>query len=643
MRAKAARARVIALCRGAGTWDTGSVSVSVGRAEPGDLELLRELLRQERAKVRALEDIGVALGSTLDLNELLSLVVTRVSEVVDAERSTLYLLDEDSNELWSKVIQGEQLVEIRLRMGEGLAGWVAQSGRALNIKDAYLDQRFDPFWDKRTGFRTRSIMCVPMKNHHGRTLGVIQALNRRDGYFSSEDESLLSALAAQVAVCVENSKLFLSVVGKNMELLETKTHLERKVRELDVLVEIAGVAATAGKLDDLLQGVLTRAMRAIDAEAGSILLSDEPTGDLRFRCAIGGAPEALKRVRIRAGDGICGWVAMHGEPQIVNDVRRDERHSRMLEDEIGYHPRSVMCVPLRWEDGVGALELLNKAGGEADFTEDDLKLAAVIAGHVSSAIGLSRARARQEREERLSTIGQLLSGVLHDLKTPITVISGAVQLLVTERDEAKRQTLADRVVRQVGMINSLIRETLAFARGETTLWVRKVYLHKYFGDLEEQLAQEFRARNLTVKLELRDRGIAHFDQHKLQRAIHNLARNAAEALNGRPGTLTLTVDRRPEDRALVISISDDGPGISEEIRGRLFESFATYGKAGGTGLGLAIVRKIVVDHGGSIDVESQPGRTTFTIVLPDEPGGERESRPSLPELPGELRLSTTSG
>jgi signal transduction histidine kinase len=629
---------VFALCRGAGTWDTGAVSVSVGRTEPGDLELLRELLRQERAKVRALEDIGVALGSTLDLNELLALVVTRVSEVVDAERSTLYLLDEEKNELWSKVVQGEQLVEIRLRMGEGLAGWVARTGRSVNIKDAYLDQRFDPVWDKRTGFRTRSIMCVPMKNHHGRTLGVIQALNRREGYFTAEDESLLSALAAQVAVCVENSKLFLSVVGKNMELLETKNHLERKVRELDVLVEIAGVAATAGKLDDMLQGVLSRAMRAIDAEAGSILLSDaEPTGELRFRCAVGGAPEAVKRVRVKAGDGICGWVAMHGEPQIVNDVSQDERHSRVLEDEIGYQARSVMCVPLRWADGVGALELLNKSRGEADFTEDDLKLAAVIAGHVSSAIGLSRARARQEREERLSTIGQLLSGVLHDLKTPITVISNAVQMLVTERDEAKRQTLADRVVRQVGMINSLIRETLAFARGETTLWVRKVYLHKYFGDLEEQLAQEFRGRNLSVKLDLRDRGVAHFDQHKLQRAIHNLARNAVEALSGTPGTLTLMVDRRPEDRALVVSISDDGPGISEEIRGRLFESFATYGKTGGTGLGLAIVRKIVQDHGGSVDVESQPGRTTFTIVLPDTPAAERESRPSLPELPAEFR------
>jgi signal transduction histidine kinase len=600
----------------------------VGDVEPFELVELRELLKQERAKVRALEDIGVALGSTLDLNELLSLVLSRVSQVVEAERSTLYLLDEESGELWSKVTQGEEVVEIRLRVGDGLAGWVASQGRAVNIKDAYLDERFDAAWDRRTGFRTRSILCVPMKNHHGRILGVLQALNRRDGYFTMEDESLLSALASQAAVCVENSKLFLSVVGKNMELLETKTQLERKVRELDVLVEIANIVATAGKLDDMLEGVLARTLRAVDAEAGAVLISDDHTGELSFRCAVGGAPEAVKPVRIKAGEGICGWVALHGEPQIVNDVHRDPRHSRMLEDAIGYHPRSVLCVPLHWEDGVGALELLNKSRGEADFTEDDLKLAAVIASNVSSAIGLARARERREREERLSTIGQLLSGVLHDLKTPITVISGAVQQLVSERDETKRQAHADRVVRQVGVINSMVRETLAFARGESTLWVRKVYLHQFFGDLEQQLAQEFRARGMAVKLELLDRGVAHFDQHKVQRAIHNLARNAVEALGGKPGTLTLRVDRAP-DGALRIQVTDDGPGISDAIRGRLFESFTTHGKAGGTGLGLAIVRKIVQDHGGTVDVESHPGRTTFTLLVPEPAAAD--ARPSSPE------------
>lgn len=591
-----------------------------------EVEVLERALAREQEKLRALQDIGSALGSTLDLDELLILVLDRVSRLMDADRSTLYLLDEDTGELWSKVAQGEETHEIRLRVGEGIAGWVAQHGRSVNIEDAYQDPRFDAEWDRRTGYRTRSILCVPMKNQHGRTIGAIQVLNKREGYFAVEDEQLLAALASQAAVSIENSKLFLSVVHKNVELLETKEQLERKVRELDVLFEIAQVSASATELDELLEGVLARAMRAIDAEAASILLADQDTGDLRFRAAVGGEPEAVRRVRIRSGQGICGWVAQHGRPQVVNDVGGDPRHSKEISDEIGYHPRSVLCVPLALDDGAGALELLNKAQGGGPFTPDDVKLATMIAGHVSTAINLARARERREREERLSTIGQFLSGVLHDLKTPMTVMNGYVQLMASEDDPEVRERYAELIQRQVELISAMTRETLAFARGDRKLWIRKVYLHKFFEEVAEQLRREFEERHVEVDLHLHDRGVAHFDAHKIQRAVHNLARNAAEAIGERGGRFAIGVERRSDDGALVLTFTDDGPGIPEEMMERLFAPFATHGKAEGTGLGLAIVRRIVEDHEGTIDVRSRPGETTFVITLP-----ERSHRG--PELP----------
>ncbi|MFA9411823.1 MAG: GAF domain-containing protein, partial [Deltaproteobacteria bacterium] len=124
---------------------------------------LQSVVDRERAKLRALQDISSALGSTLDLGELLEMILDRISEVMEADRSTLYLLDEDTDELWSKVIQGEEVHEIRLKPGEGLAGAVASTGKPLNIKDAYQDVRFDAEWDRTTGYRTRSTLCVPMK------------------------------------------------------------------------------------------------------------------------------------------------------------------------------------------------------------------------------------------------------------------------------------------------------------------------------------------------------------------------------------------------------------------------------------------------------------------------------------------------
>ncbi|MCA9616908.1 MAG: sensor histidine kinase, partial [Myxococcales bacterium] len=148
------------------------------------------------------------------------------------------------------------------------------------------------------------------------------------------------------------------------------------------------------------------------------------------------------------------------------------------------------------------------------------------------------------------------------------------------------------------------------------LWVRKVYLHDFFEKLAEQLRRALGDR-VDVELELRDRGVAHFDAPKIQRAVHNLARNAAEAIaaTGRRGTVRITVDK-DDDGSLLLGCIDDGPGVPEAIKTRLFESFATHGKEGGTGLGLAIVRQIVEDHGGRIEVSSEPGQTVFALSIP---------------------------
>ncbi len=585
---------------------------------------IRELeadLAREQGKLRALQDIGQALGSTLHLDELLDLLLTRVARIIDADRATLFLIDDETGEFTSKITHAGQSYEVRIQRGQGLAGWVAQTGRTLNVKDAYQDVRFNAEWDRRTGYRSGSTLCVPVRNHHGRIIGVLQVLNKREGYFTLDDESMLVALAAQAAVSIENSKLFLSVVGKNMELLETKEKLERKVRELDVLFEIAQVSAGALKLDELLEGVLARAMHATDAEAGSIFLEDESTGDLRFRCAVGGDPNAVKRLRIPAGSGICGWVATNRQPQIVNDVTLDPRHSQSIADETGYRPRSVLCVPLLLGERGGALELLNKAHGRTGFTDDDLKLASVIAGHVSTSIRLARTRERREHQERLSTIGQLLSSVLHDLRGPMTVITGYARFLGEEGDAAERSRLVQSIQRQIELINAMTGEILAFARGDTKLWVRKVYLREFFEELLEQLKLQLDGRGLEIELRLNDHGVAWFDQHKIQRAVHNLARNAAQAMAGRQGHFVIEVSRA-ESGALVMRFTDDGPGVPEAIRERVFDSFMTHGNPGGTGLGLAIVRKVVEDHGGTIALNSRPGETVFTVSLPQNDVGE---------------------
>lgn len=595
---------------------------------------LREQLDLEHSKLLALQDIGAASGTILDGDELLSVIASRITRVMEADRTTIYLLDGEKN-LISRVAEGAERHEIRINVGEGLAGWCAQTGQGVNIEDVYRDARFDPAWDQKTGYRSRSMLCAPMRNRTGGRMGVVQCLNKRNGVFHVEDEAMLSALASQAAVAIENGKFFVQTVQKNMELLETKRELERKVAELDVLMEIASIAASAERLDDLLEGVLKRAVDAVQVEAGSILLSEGHDGDLRFRCAIGGAPDKVKGVRIPKGTGICGWVAQHGEPRFVNDIARRDgparvatptdvagRHLADVADRVGYHPRSVLAVPLAWEDGVGALELLDKQRGTAPFSDDDVRFATLIASHISSAISIATGRERRDKEERLATIGQLLSGVIHDLKTPMAVIAGYTRELVNENDHTTREGYADAVRRQVELINAMTRETIAFARGDRSVWVRKVYLKQFFEELRDQIERELESKGIAIELVLEDKGVARLDQHKIQRAVHNLARNAAEAIGPphartRGGRFRMTVSRRA-DRAVILSFEDDGPGIPEAIRHRLFESFTTHGKEGGTGLGLAIVQKVAEDHGGTMEVESEPGHTVFRMILPQK-------------------------
>jgi len=172
-------------------------------------ERSHEELQSEVARYRAVYEVMRALGGTLDLDELLDLIITRITEVMEADRSSLFLIDWDSEELWSKVAQGVRFMEIRFPMNLGLAGAVATSGEVLNIPDAYDDQRFNQEFDRQTGYRTKSVLCVPMTNKEGERIGVIQVLNKKgDEAFDQEDEELLGALAGQAAVAVENSRLY---------------------------------------------------------------------------------------------------------------------------------------------------------------------------------------------------------------------------------------------------------------------------------------------------------------------------------------------------------------------------------------------------------------------------------------------------
>jgi signal transduction histidine kinase len=264
---------------------------------------------------------------------------------------------------------------------------------------------------------------------------------------------------------------------------------------------------------------------------------------------------------------------------------------------------------------MGAIAIYNKRGTRA-FTAEDRALLALVAANASTAIRLQLSREGREREERLTTIGRLLSSVMHDLKTPLTVIGGYVQLMQSSKDGSQRREFGRLILKQFDHIGAMQREVLEFARGEKNVLVRKVYVQKFFEDVRTQLEGDLAKRGVELVVDVQERGTARFDEGKMLRVVHNLARNATEAMGPGGGKLVIKVTRDKADRALVVSFSDTGPGIPKDIEHRLFQSFVTSGKKGGTGLGLAIVKKIADEHGGTISVQSSSRGATFKLRIP---------------------------
>ncbi len=604
--------------------DGGAVSrQQAGRSQDGArVAELEGALAHERRIGVALREVGLALGTTLNLDELLELILLHITKAIEADRATLYLLDDNQKMLRSHVVQGDQLREIRLAFGEGIAGHVAQTGLPLVVNDPYADPRFQPEWDVTSGYRTRSILAAPMKNHLGRTIGVVQVLNKRSGTFSDHDAVVLTALATQAGISVENSRLFLSVTQKNRELLATQEQLEHRVRDLKLLFDLESAMGRATSLDELFTRVLSEALRTTQAHAGAFALRGETTHETSLYF-LRHDHDTLERVS-RDVDEHFAAAAMANDEVIVSHRASEYGRSPKLTKLLGQPCRTCIAVPLEGEEGapIGAMVLYDKRKRGTAFTEEDRAILLLIAANASTSVRLQLSREAREREERLTTIGRLLSGVIHDLKTPLAVISGYVQLMEHADKPEVREQYAELATKQFDHIVAMQRDVLEFARGHRSLLVRRVYLVEFFDRVREELQTQLARDRVELVIELANKGTARFDEQKILRVIHNLARNAVDAMAPEGGRFTIRAARegrgspgaRVED--LVLTFSDTGPGIPKEIEHRLFQSFVTGGKKDGTGLGLAITKRIAEEHGGTIAVRTSRSGAAFVLRLP---------------------------
>lgn len=347
-------------------------------------------------RVSHVVDIANEVSDLLSLDELLFKLMDVISWTLNADRATLFLNDTDNEELFSRVATKNSIDEIRMSNKAGIAGTVFSTGHGEIIPDAYHDPRFNRSVDEETGYRTRNILCTPIRNGQ-KIIGVTQVINKLDGEFTRGDLQSLEVLTAQVAATLQNAHLF--------------EKAERAKKEETQMLEMTSALASELDLDNLLSKIIGAITDILDADRSTLFLHDPRTNQLWSRVAQG---LESKVIAFPADRGIAGASFSAGEIINIPDAYKDDRFNPEIDKRMGYHTRTILCVPVRNKEGVklGVVQVLNKNGGP--FTINDERR--LMAFSAQAAIALENAtlfaEVNRERNYNESILKSLSNGVI---------------------------------------------------------------------------------------------------------------------------------------------------------------------------------------------------------------------------------------
>ncbi len=325
--------------------------------------------KNELSRARMLLEISKKMALCETLDQILQTLVDILITGVEADRGTIFLKDAESHELYSRVVRGNYQHEIRILADKGVAGNVFTTGKIANVPDAYNDDRFDRSIDEKTGFRTRSILCVPIRTVRDEVIGAAQLLNKEGGPFSKKDERFVDDATTQAAVALQTTQV--------VERIDKARKKEKEL--LDVVADITSEI----DLGKILQKVMSQATKMIDSDRSTLFLNDEKKEELFSMIGAGlGAIE----IRLPNSAGIAGTVFTSGMTVNIPYAYSDLRFNPGFDKKTGYFTRSMLCVPVNNKEGktIGVIQLLNKRRGV--FTDEDEESLKTFTAQVSIAL-----------------------------------------------------------------------------------------------------------------------------------------------------------------------------------------------------------------------------------------------------------------
>jgi len=587
--------------------------------------LYREAARR-RDVAEALARLGRGLSATLDAERIADLVVKGTVELLGARGAAVYRYDPADGLLHTIMSQGPGGMAGRLlavRPGEGIVGRAVSEGRLVMTTDVLNDPRV-PMSDalraeiERLGHRVA--VGVPLLGTHG-PVGALVVRFEFGRALGAEETQALQAFADQAALALENARLY--------------TESQRERREATALAETARNLAVSLDTQEVGERIVA-ALVSVFAAHTSALYRVQPSGDIAPVASAGAARATFDREMLwPKGAGVVGRAVERRRPVWTADVLTDssvELPASQRDAVRAMGSRAVLATPLNVKSRVVGALVISFAEAR-DVEEREIALLQAFADQAALALenaqlyasardNLARlrdAQAQLVQAAKLGALGQLVSGVAHELNNPLSVIIGYGQLLLSRDLPQNLKRPVDLMVSQGDRMAKIVRNLLYFARQRpperTTVQLHDV--------IEQTLAlrlNQLALSGIEVRREY-DEDLPNIaaDAHQLQQVFLNLLLNAEQAILSaqKKGEIIVRTMAGPTPDTVIAHVVDDGPGIAADDLARVFEPFYTTKEVGqGTGLGLSVSYGIVQEHGGRLAVESRAGVTTFSVELP---------------------------
>ena len=552
--------------------------------------------------------VSKVIHSTLDQQQALDLIIREAVRLVNATTGSLVLINPIDGFLEIQAAYSlPEESKLKLRVGEGITGWVAQQGKSAIVQNVHQDERY-----VQVHKHTKSELAVPLEIN-GILSGVVNVDSDKLNAFNQNDLALLTELTNQAALVIHNAFLY--------EQSKIRANL------FESLVRVGQVINSRQDLDEALNAITIEASSLMKAKTCALQLLDETNNRLSLVASFGAGNAYLNKPDVLISESFLGSVVKLKKPLQIENVQTSNAYQQqdIARDE---GLVAMLSIPLVFNSVViGTLNIYKEK--TYVFSNEEINIAMALAEF--SALAIEKARLLERiveseellrRNEKLSALGLLAGEVAHEIRNPLTVLKMLYHSLGLDFPKNDPRTEDVRIMgEKMDHLNNIVEQILTFARNAEPQF-KPSDVNKIINDLRILVRRKFAQQKVVLNTQLAENlPEAKADEQQLSQVFLNLTLNALEAMpNGGELKIKSSSTQLQKNNNKVTNIqiefSDTGSGMNSELRKKAFTSLLNSSKPGGTGIGLAIVNRIIESHGGEIKIRPNVKGTTFSVYIP---------------------------